>query len=100
MNNDDSAIGYWKTNLLELQEKAPKPKMVKCCENRAKTIEKPEFYGPEFHGLIAREEAEKVGNWTKFAIHNILATFFCRRRSIFGPSLAAIGWSFDALHFL
>lgn len=57
-NNDETTIGYWKSNLLELQEKAPKPKMVVCQQQTG--MEKPEFYGPEFHGLIERTEAEKV----------------------------------------
>jgi hypothetical protein len=56
-DDDDETIGYWKTNLLELQEKAPKPKMV---ANECEIPGKPNFYGPEFHGFIERKDAEKV----------------------------------------
>uniref|UniRef100_A0A0K0G1K7 Beta-chimaerin n=1 Tax=Strongyloides venezuelensis TaxID=75913 RepID=A0A0K0G1K7_STRVS len=52
-----SADGYWKHNLLVLQEKAPKPICVPC---RKFIANKPEQYGHEYHGLIERKEAEKL----------------------------------------
>lgn len=53
---DDDA-GYWKQNLYLLQEKAPRPILVRC--NR-RIFNKPPCYGEEFHGLIERPEAEMV----------------------------------------
>jgi hypothetical protein len=57
MEEDEETVGYWKTKLMELQEKAPKPIIVIC---QRKVIDKPFYYGNEFHGFIDREEAEKV----------------------------------------
>jgi len=57
MEEDEETVGYWKTKLMELQEKAPKPIMVIC---QQKIVDKPYYYGKEFHGFIDREEAEKV----------------------------------------
>ncbi|KAF7635328.1 hypothetical protein Mgra_00005295 [Meloidogyne graminicola] len=57
MEEDEETFGYWKTKLMELQEKAPKPIMVIC---QHKIIDKPYFYGKEFHGFIDRDEAEKL----------------------------------------
>jgi len=67
---NDTTIGYWKTNLLELQEKAPKPKMIRCQQQQGSEAqhqqqEELEFYGSEFHGLISRAEAEKVWSLSK-----------------------------------
>ena len=52
-----SVDGYWKHNLLVLQERAPKPICVPC---RKFIANRPEQYGHEYHGLIERKEAEKV----------------------------------------
>ncbi|KAF1763464.1 hypothetical protein GCK72_011730 [Caenorhabditis remanei] len=49
--------GYWKQNLYLLQEKAPKPNAVQC---RRAVQHKPRHFGAEFHGLIDRNEAEKM----------------------------------------
>uniref|UniRef100_A0A914LT94 Uncharacterized protein n=1 Tax=Meloidogyne incognita TaxID=6306 RepID=A0A914LT94_MELIC len=57
MEEDEETVGYWKTKLMELQEKAPKPIMVIC---QQKIVDKPYYYGKEFHGFIDREEAEKL----------------------------------------
>ncbi|KAI1729042.1 rhoGAP domain-containing protein [Ditylenchus destructor] len=49
--------GCWKQNLYLLQERAPKPKPV---ESFRVLANRPPQYGPEFHGLIDRTEAEKM----------------------------------------
>lgn len=65
MDDDSLQGGYWKQSLYLLQEKAPKPKMV-CC-NKPLAI-RPAFYDAEFHGLIDRNEADKVG-YNNMIIH-------------------------------
>ncbi|CAI4230611.1 unnamed protein product [Auanema sp. JU1783] len=58
--DDDSgggSYGYWKQNLYLLQERAPKPLAVGC---RTVLPSRPIQYGTEFHGLIDREEADKM----------------------------------------
>lgn len=49
--------GYWKQNLYLLQERAPKPNAVVCC-NTPSVDRGP--YGDEFHGLIPRSEADRL----------------------------------------
>uniref|UniRef100_A0A8R1DQK2 Uncharacterized protein n=1 Tax=Caenorhabditis japonica TaxID=281687 RepID=A0A8R1DQK2_CAEJA len=49
--------GYWKQNLFLLQEKAPRPNAV---FTRKPVQSRPKHYGMEFHGLIDRNEAEKM----------------------------------------
>uniref|UniRef100_A0A914UX35 N-chimaerin n=2 Tax=Plectus sambesii TaxID=2011161 RepID=A0A914UX35_9BILA len=49
--------GYWKQNLYLLQERAPKPRAVFC---GVPPSNRPKYYGPEFHGLIDREETEQL----------------------------------------
>jgi hypothetical protein len=51
--------GVWKQSLYILQEKAPHPLQVMCLKGGMKS--RPPFYGSEFHGMIERSEAEKVG---------------------------------------
>uniref|UniRef100_A0AC34GTG2 Beta-chimaerin n=1 Tax=Panagrolaimus sp. ES5 TaxID=591445 RepID=A0AC34GTG2_9BILA len=53
----DDEGGYWKQNLYLLQEKAPRPILVRC--NR-RIFNKPSCYDEEFHGLIERPEAEMM----------------------------------------
>uniref|UniRef100_A0AC35GLJ4 N-chimaerin n=1 Tax=Panagrolaimus sp. PS1159 TaxID=55785 RepID=A0AC35GLJ4_9BILA len=53
----DDECGYWKQNLYLLQEKAPRPILVRC--NR-RIFNKPAYYDEEFHGLIERPEAEMM----------------------------------------
>lgn len=55
----DDECGYWKQNLYLLQEKAPRPILVRC--NR-RIFNKPAYYDEEFHGLIERPEAEMVSH--------------------------------------
>lgn len=60
--DDESQLesyGFWKQSLYLLQEKAPKPKpILVLCGSIVKN--KPAFYGREFHGLIDRNESEKL----------------------------------------
>ncbi|XP_038596790.1 beta-chimaerin isoform X1 [Tachyglossus aculeatus] len=47
----------WKSYLYQLQQEAPRPKRIICpqeVENR------PKYYGREFHGIISREQADKL----------------------------------------
>lgn len=53
----EEELGYWKQNLYLLQEAAPRPFAVKCSPPPEFT---PPQYGEEFHGLIDREEAERM----------------------------------------
>ncbi|KRY53041.1 N-chimaerin, partial [Trichinella britovi] len=48
---------YWKNQLLLLQEGAVKPTMV-ICEKAVE--ERPAFFGAEFHGLIGRDESDRL----------------------------------------
>ncbi|KRZ07132.1 N-chimaerin, partial [Trichinella zimbabwensis] len=57
--DEESRLGsaYWKNQLLLLQESAVKPTMV-TCEKPVK--ERPAFFGAEFHGLIGRDESDRL----------------------------------------
>ncbi|CAD6199349.1 unnamed protein product [Caenorhabditis auriculariae] len=58
MHGEESGgMGVWKQNLFLLQERCPRPNPIICSsyvENR------PAQYGSEFHGLIEREQAERM----------------------------------------
>ncbi|XP_028405368.1 beta-chimaerin-like [Dendronephthya gigantea] len=47
----------WKSYLYQLQLRAPKPTRVRC---ERQINNKPNHYGKEFHGLISREEADRL----------------------------------------
>lgn len=47
----------WKAYLYELQLKAPTPKRVVASKT---VVNKPPHYGREFHGVLSREEAERI----------------------------------------
>lgn len=49
--------GYWKQNLYLLQEKAPRPILVR---SKRRIFNCPPQYGDEFHGFIERSEGETV----------------------------------------
>lgn len=52
---------YWKHDLYVLQEKAPRPIMVECVNNKAEALQRrPDYYGDEFHGLIDRQLADAM----------------------------------------
>ncbi|KAE9549805.1 hypothetical protein FO519_006986 [Halicephalobus sp. NKZ332] len=57
MEEDWLQGGYWKQNLYLLQEKAPRPVLVRC---QRRIFNRPAYYGDEFHGLIERSEAEMM----------------------------------------
>ncbi|WAR06187.1 CHIN-like protein [Mya arenaria] len=59
MNADssDNQLPTWKTYLYQLQNEAPKPKLLKCTKDQPN---RPTYYGDEYHGLILREEAEDI----------------------------------------
>lgn len=47
----------WKSYLYQLQQKAPTPKRIVC---NKEVPNRPAHYGREFHGIISREEAERM----------------------------------------
>ncbi|XP_077562028.1 N-chimaerin-like isoform X1 [Haemaphysalis longicornis] len=47
----------WKSYLYQLQQKAPTPKRIVC---NKEVPNRPAHYGREFHGIISREEAERL----------------------------------------
>ncbi|KAM7313233.1 DDE-type integrase/transposase/recombinase [Ixodes scapularis] len=47
----------WKSYLYQLQQKAPTPKRIVCSKE---VPNRPAHYGREFHGMISREEAERL----------------------------------------
>jgi len=58
MRNESNPV--WKTYLYDLQLQAPKPKPVSCQRN---IPNRPAQFGPEYHGMISRQEAEQlIGN--------------------------------------
>ena len=62
-NEPDSSLYHevqppmWKTYLYQLQLRAPKPMRVRC---ERQITNRPLQYGKEFHGLISREEADRL----------------------------------------
>lgn len=62
-NEPDSSLYHevqppvWKSYLYQLQLRAPKPTRVRC---ERQIPNKPRQYGKEFHGLISREEADRL----------------------------------------
>lgn len=51
------SVPVWKTYLYQLQLQAPKPKAIYCQKN---VPNRPPYYGLEYHGMISRQECEKV----------------------------------------
>ncbi|XP_052802986.1 N-chimaerin-like isoform X2 [Mya arenaria] len=56
-DSSDNQLPTWKTYLYQLQNEAPKPKLLKCTKDQPN---RPTYYGDEYHGLILREEAEDI----------------------------------------
>uniref|UniRef100_A0A8C3MJG1 Beta-chimaerin n=1 Tax=Geospiza parvula TaxID=87175 RepID=A0A8C3MJG1_GEOPR len=56
-DTDEYRPPVWKSYLYQLQQEAPHPRRITCTrevENR------PKYYGREFHGMISREEADRL----------------------------------------
>ncbi|KAH3877943.1 N-chimaerin-like isoform X2 [Dreissena polymorpha] len=53
----DTQLPTWKTYLYQLQNEAPKPKVIAC---KREQPNRPTYYSVEYHGLISREEAEDL----------------------------------------
>ncbi|XP_060569003.1 N-chimaerin-like [Ruditapes philippinarum] len=54
----ENQLPTWKTYLYQLQNEAPKPKKMAC--TKGEPVNKPTYYGSEYHGQISREEAEDI----------------------------------------
>lgn len=54
----ENSTSQWKHKLFQLQESAPKPKIVHSAQRNS--IQRPSQYGDEYHGLISREETDRV----------------------------------------
>ena len=49
---------FWKHHLMVLQESAPKPVVVDCTQ--PPSARRPPYYGNEFHGVIERQDADRL----------------------------------------
>ncbi|XP_070786602.1 N-chimaerin isoform X2 [Enoplosus armatus] len=56
-DHDEYRPPVWKSYLYQLQQEAPHPRRLTCtCE----VINRPKYYGREYHGMISREEADQL----------------------------------------
>ncbi|XP_019409612.1 PREDICTED: N-chimaerin isoform X2 [Crocodylus porosus] len=56
-DTDEYRPPVWKSYLYQLQQEAPHPRRITCtCE----VENRPKYYGREFHGMISREEADRL----------------------------------------
>ncbi|XP_041102316.1 beta-chimaerin-like isoform X2 [Polyodon spathula] len=54
---EDYQPPIWKSYLYQLQQEAPRPKRIICPQE---VVNRPKYYGREFHGMISREQADEL----------------------------------------